>query len=307
MSKIVRPVTGFPAQHALVKDYNCYSEGDPIPHAGIDSECKAKVGNFDSSAKAFYSLSKPKGSSSNIGFEEHDATTLFFVVDDQGKGMFVINYDKPGKPRNPDYARGRFPRYATMTIGSQNLAGVTGISTLIKDDVSEFGEWDISSGTLSPSKTWKWSDCCTDGGVLGYLPSSGYCLELKWSKLDGMIEKGIRIGTYDGLTNTMGIVSLDTTVATTGSGLEACAELCSDVCKTLSEVRCREEDACAWCNSECMPDSNEDGTADKCDVCPDYSDSGQCEDAGDECAWCNDSCMPDSDGNGTADKCETLP
>lgn len=265
-SAIVRPVTGFPAEHALVKRYSCYSVGDPIPHEGIDSQCQTSVGsNFVNSAQAFYSPGKPTGASSNIGFEEHDATTLFFVVDDQGKGMLVINIDKPGSP-SINTGRGSWPRYAQLEMNSTSLAGKGGISTLIRDDGSEFGTWDTAAGRLN-SVRWKWADCCTDGGALGYLPSSGFCLDLTWERLDG-IDK-IRIGSYNGLDSTMSFTDVERQSYSEKNEIQACAKLCSDVCEGYqAESDCNSQFACQWCNGNCMTDSDEDGVGDECDSCP---------------------------------------
>jgi len=259
MSEIVRPLVGFPSAHAAVSHHKCKQEGDPIPHDGFDSECPFHASN---SATAFYSLNSPIDSSSNTGFETFDAVTLYFVVDDKGKGLFVINYDKPHNPKTSE-----FSRVAQLDITSEGLAGVEGVTALVKDDATEFGNWDVASGSMIGA-IWTWGACCTDGGVIGYLPSSDFCLNLEWKRLDYIT--AIQIGSYNTLNANMNFpVSLSPSEVTGGKKVRACAKLCTEVCSTYaSKVECDNQYACGWCDGVCKPDYDEDGIADDCDPCP---------------------------------------
>lgn len=88
---LVRPVTAFPAEHALVSTYGCMSEGDRIPHLGMS--CPPL--ESDNAGEAWYAYDYPKSFSSNTGFEEAEYSTLYFIIDDVGKASFIINHDKP--------------------------------------------------------------------------------------------------------------------------------------------------------------------------------------------------------------------
>jgi len=252
--QVVRPVVGFPSAHAVV-GYGCFNESDPIPHDGI-TDCNGF--SYSNSAEVFYSLGRPTASSSNTGFETADAVTLFFVVDDQGKGLFIINYDAPGGSGSSNGA--------ILNMTSTGLSGDENVTFLVYDDERERDDWDTVTGSVLAQ--WNWVNCCTDGAVLGYLPSSGFCLNLSWNVLNGI--DTIQIGSYNALTIQLDFgITLNTASAMEGNDIQVCAELCSDVCAEFSdETTCDSQFACAWCNNSCLPDSDEDGDADDCDPCP---------------------------------------
>jgi len=261
--QVVRPLVGFPANHSLVSTYKCYNASDPIPHDGI-TDCDAFGTPNSNSAEVFYSLGRPRSASSNTGFETVDAVSLFFVVDDKGKGLFIINYDAQGG--SGEGSNGNQNR-AILDMTSTGLAGDENVTFLVYDDEGERKPWDTVTGSVTRA-TWNWANCCTDGAVLGYLPSNGFCLNLRWDVLRGI--DSIQFGSYNALTIEMEFsVSLSTANAMGDNDIEACAELCSDVCAGFSdETSCDNQFACAWCNNSCMPDSDEDGDADECDDCP---------------------------------------
>jgi hypothetical protein len=198
----------------------------------------------------------------NTGFEEVEYTTLYFVIDDEGAASFVINHDMPG---NGDGGR------AYMDITSDTLAGVQGISSQLRDDPSEFGVWDVESGGLVDA-WWKWGKCCTDGGVVGFLPATDYCLTLKWKDPtgDAFGIQGIKIGTFNELDNSMTFNDVDISYGFTG--IEVCAYTCEQLCTIEDPALCEQEEACAVCTDEtdtisiCNPDSDGDGQGDLCDV-----------------------------------------
>jgi len=253
--QVVRPLVGFPAEHAVVSEYSCLNAGDPIPHDGITGCDGFTAAN---SAEAFYSLGQPRGSSSNTGFETAEAVSLYFVVDDKRKGLFVINYDALNGTDSPNRAG--------LDISSTGLSGYGNVSFLVYDDESERKDWNSLDGSVVDAR-WRWSNGKTDGAVLGYLPSNGFCLNLHWNVLRGI--NSVQIGSYNALTIQLEFsVSLSTESAMGANDIQACAELCSDVCAEFNQTSCDSQFACAWCNGSCMPDSDEDGDADDCDPCP---------------------------------------
>lgn len=158
-----------------------------------------------------------------------------------------------------------------MDIFSDGLAGDPNISSQLRDDPKEFGLWNVESGELLDA-WWKWSSCCTDGGVLGFLPSTDYCLTLKWKDPNGDAFgiQGIKIGTFNELDNSMSFREVDISYGFT-SGIEVCAFSCEQLCTITDPDLCEQEEACAVCTAEdsrnvCNPDSDGDGLGDLCDV-----------------------------------------
>jgi len=146
---------------------------------------------------------------SNIGFEKRDTITMYFIIDDSGYSSFIINIGgllaaKSGQLR--------------MTITSQGLAGNTGVSTQVRDGESEFGIWDVNTGSISSAK-WGWDRKNTDGGVIGFMPAEGYCMTFVFTELSGI--DTIRIGSFDAAEN---IMRFKTLPAQEGfGGIEFCA------------------------------------------------------------------------------------
>ena len=191
----------------------------------------------------------------NIGYERPKELNLYFIIDDEGGGSFVINYGVA--------AGGK----ATLDITSTNLAGLPEISFYVKDDATEGATWNVTTGSMTEA-TWMWSHSGTDGGVLGYLPLEGYCMQLMWQNLEEI--NAINIASFNDLSHDLSFVTVETEFAM-GGGIEACAKLCTDACSIfLSQTTCINDGqgACAWCNGTCTPDSNRNGHGDDCDPCP---------------------------------------
>ena len=76
------PVSHFPPNHALLQDNaQCgYTRRDRIRIKAKD-QCYWN-GSKTEGYKAFYSYSRPRGASSNTGYEQSNAAIMYFIVDD---------------------------------------------------------------------------------------------------------------------------------------------------------------------------------------------------------------------------------
>ena len=79
--------------------------GDPIPYNSVvDCTDRNYIYTY-SSGEAFYSCLQTIYGSSNIGYERPKDMNLYFIMDDEGGGSFVINYGVDnGEKEKPDIA-----------------------------------------------------------------------------------------------------------------------------------------------------------------------------------------------------------
>jgi len=224
--ELVRPVSGFPENHAMVAEGYCggAKAGDPIPFGSANcTNCKfgsAKTfegcpvadkcinepyygcagTGYVNGGSMFYAYNSPVALSSNTGYQEDHTSDVYFVQDEHNQVFLVLNHDKPGNGKGGAMKLG---------IHSTGLEGATFVAQ--KDDVAgasyyEEGDaqrcnhkpngdcfaWDHSIG--EGSFTWRWSGCCTDGMVLGPMPDSQWEMFLNYTEIRNVEE--FRIGSY---------------------------------------------------------------------------------------------------------------
>lgn len=215
--QLLRPVSKFPSEHAVVQRGVCggANAGDPIPNIGRWStsgstdrnsasclECCQCTTSFSSSCRGkgqvyggslFYAYNFPKSSSSNTGYEAAETHILFFVQDTSNQLWLAIVLDAAN---NADGGKLR------LAINSTGVGGY-GTKIQLRDDyvadrascasiTSDCYAWDTVSGRGTFS--WKWATCCTDGMVLGPLPSTGFSMELKYNGIEGLNQ--FKLGDY---------------------------------------------------------------------------------------------------------------
>lgn len=302
VKNLIRPATEFPPEHSLVVHRKCVNPGDPIRgftqgYSNTDGlgTCPA----YDKSGKAFYAYADPINHSSNIGFEQEDKILMYFIVDDQNRASLIINLDKPD-----DGSGGR----ATVSITSEGLAGNNNISAHVRDDPNEFDEWDVATGSIT-SASWRWFECCTDGGVIGYLPNAGYCMTITFSGLQNINE--VAFGSMDTINEKMTFQTVTSEEST--HGIKICANTCEGLCSAAeSQASCDAQSGCGWCGStgsgSCLPDSDTDGIGDQCDVCPldpynDVDGDNVCGDV-DNCPLVSNPDQANSNGDEYGDACK---
>ena len=201
-----------------------------------------------------------------------------------------------------------------MGITSVGLAGNTNVAVTLKDDPSDFGDWDNTSGSMTGAN-WKWASCCTDGGVMSGLPPKDWCMTFTFDKADGI--DAFRFGSMDDLTKVM---TYKTILKDVGMlGMEVCAHECVPMCSAInSETPCAEREGCGWCGSSCETDTDGDGIGDSCDTCPydpknDEDNDGLCGDI-DLCPLVPSApenfasaCADDLDGDGVPNPADNCP
>ena len=72
--------------------------------------------------------------------------------------------------------------YADPTDGSDGYAavymeGLTGSALIVEDGPGDIALWDLNSSSGEADIDWAWADCCTDGVVIGPLPTD-FCVEI---------------------------------------------------------------------------------------------------------------------------------
>ena len=182
----IRPITGMPNSHPLVNgDVNCpghqYTAGEAIPVTGYwnyNGNCNAM--SAVEGAEMFYALGYPIGSSANTGYYAHDAAMMFMVEDEGGRMHLVLTLDDTNA--QGDTTGGR------LTLDVSTSPPQTTIDLELLDDRTEYNnnvvrsgatryrEWNSSAGR--GSFHWAWGACCTDGMVLGPMPTTGFQMDL---------------------------------------------------------------------------------------------------------------------------------
>ena len=93
---------------------------------------------------------------------------------DVAKQVYLIVGLDQANPSVDNPANGRKIAMTFTSTGLTELA--TPPSVVVKDDAGEVGDWNATAGGTTAS--WKWATCCTDGAVIGPLPSSGFTLSI---------------------------------------------------------------------------------------------------------------------------------
>eukprot|EP00055_Hartaetosiga_balthica_P014238 m.77130 g.77130 ORF g.77130 m.77130 type:complete len:1071 (-) comp8535_c1_seq3:3564-6776(-) len=252
----IRPVTVFPAQHALVQNTYCgthFNAGDRIPRSGnfYSGNTCANTG----SAELFYSYQHPYAASSNTGFEQAETDLLYFVVDEDLKVSFIIVHDIPG-----DTTGG----FVSLKIDSPDLGG-KGVDVLLMDDdygakttcipavkSADCRHWDPATG--SGDFYWTWDKCCTDGMILGYINDLEWRFNIEYTNVEYI--DAFKIGTYNNKTGELEFIVLDKN-SVLNSGIEVQAVSCSSYCGVKTSCgECAADQACGWCPSlGCIPEA----------------------------------------------------
>jgi len=254
---VLKPVTGFPASHVLVDRTICgnhFNAGDPIP-GGTQLWSNRGAANDESSSceettgsGLFYAYNSPNGASSNTGFEQDKAVIVYFVVDADGDLSVVLTFDRP---RNGNGGR------VEMNIDAPELRGKE-LTFDLRDDNHEprcgggHCQWNSATGKVEGMR-WDWFSCCTDGMVLGNLPSSeGFQIPFNFDVLNGI--DTFRMGSWNSETNDIEFEDLSAEDVLS-SGISVVVDTCGAYCSEKANCgECSLDPECGWCeeSQECM-------------------------------------------------------
>eukprot|EP00049_Salpingoeca_infusionum_P013243 m.247154 g.247154 ORF g.247154 m.247154 type:complete len:1247 (-) comp15390_c0_seq2:449-4189(-) len=245
---VVRPVTAFPSEHALVTQQYCdgAQTGDPIPSSGAWS--KGSSCSIVDGGSLFYAYNSPNGASSNTGFEQAETDLIYFVADENDGVYFVLVHDVAGDMTG---GRTRIELFAADLIGEP-------VDLLLRDDhgdrfdtmqeCANFGGdcYFLNTTTMHGYFHHTWAPCCTDGLVLGKLPLNDWRFNFKYHFIDGI--EHFNVGNFNPDDNTMGFLELGSD-AVHQFGIEVSAQYCSDYCSDLSCNECMASSQCGLCSS----------------------------------------------------------
>ncbi|EDQ89459.1 uncharacterized protein MONBRDRAFT_25119 [Monosiga brevicollis MX1] len=239
--RMIRPVTGFPPEHALVQNERCghqYAAGDPIPVSALYSTSNGNSGCQEvTGGSLFYAYNWPNGASANTGFEEPEKALFYFVQREDSNVSFVLVHDTPG---NADGGG------VTLELLAPDLAGRE-LDWEVRDDYNEVYEYDSTTGLGRIVQNW--AVCCTDGAALGPLPPYGYRITFRYSRILGL--NGVRVGNYNASTNSLSMIELD--LDDLADGIELTTFTCDQICEDKKSCgECASDDLCAWCGDECI-------------------------------------------------------
>eukprot|EP00049_Salpingoeca_infusionum_P006223 m.103408 g.103408 ORF g.103408 m.103408 type:complete len:777 (+) comp13236_c0_seq2:467-2797(+) len=288
---IVRPVTAFPKEHALVKYGYCnrFSEGDAIPPTAYWKSYYGSCYRTDA-ANLFYAYYFPYRHSSNTGFEVPNTDLLYFVADSSGNVYFVVVHDKA-----EDGSGGQIK----MEFLASDLIG-KGVGVPVRDDqiaftsdkskcVNNRGDcYYFDSANMYGYFSHSWPSCCTDGFAIGKLPLSNWRFNFKYHLIKDI--NHFKVGNFNPDTNNMDFLSLDEDIVRE-FGFEVSAQQCADYCGDLSCSQCMASAECGWCSTggcmskkdtaKCSGSFQNDGC---CASCAAYSDCNKCvQDS--NCGW----------------------
>ena len=128
----------------------------------------------------FYSFGDPVGGGSNTGFESANVAQLFLHEGPNGGlSLFVLMGDAGDDG-------------GQMNLAITNMPGAN-VGVLVADDATEVGM--VPNAPGSAAATWKWVECCTDGGVFGPLDGAfGWEITLQFTIHNGIDTLVIRNG-----------------------------------------------------------------------------------------------------------------
>eukprot|EP00300_Choanocystis_sp_HF-7_P033498 c45850_g1_i1.p1 GENE.c45850_g1_i1~~c45850_g1_i1.p1 ORF type:complete len:1654 (+),score=437.19 c45850_g1_i1:151-5112(+) len=312
LSQLVKPVTGFPSQHAKVVNGVCggATAGSPIPE-GINgcSNCRWSVSGIQqfeqcSSSNAcitppytqcsgdgqvnagslFYAYNSPIDHSSNTGYNEFETSLSYFVTDTGGNTWFVLTHDKPN---NLDGGSIRL-KINSSNIPNAFVAQMDDPSTLSTTDSSacdlatnDCYAWDQS--TQTGGFYWRWGPCCTDGMVFGPLPSSDFQLSLQFTEVQGI--SAYKFGSF--LSENFNLTKQEMTLDDMMSGVMVEGFTCDEFCASLSNCgECSSNPDCSWCT-----DSN------GAESCVSAKSTQTCS------TQIHDACCPSCDAFSSCDSC----
>jgi len=255
--RVLNPVTKFPLHHPALERNVCGGqEYGYIPPNGLWSMSGAT--NVDanscqsvSGGELFYAYGYPIPSSSNTGFSDDDSLAMFFVLDTDYRGYWVLTIDRPdGIDENDGYLDLQISSEGTK---SSNVEIKLHDDPAIADTGDECRENDVEgktynrdcyawdSGTASGNFIWRWHPCCTDGMVLGKLPSKDFCIDVKTKYRSGLSK--MLIGDFSNDRDDIEMSEIPFQSFVNVCGYE-CPAFCSEI---KSCGQCSNTEGCGWC------------------------------------------------------------
>ena len=269
--KVLSPVTRYPLKHPKVVTGNCGKSIDGQIHPtdkwsesgktdASDASCKDEEGGdvFYGYLGPSYKGSTWKQSSSNTGFSVQEGVSMFFVIDSDANGYWVVTVDTPGNSK-----LGEDSQVFSMSLSGTGIAG-KGVRIIRKDDdlntiippgetclsaEADCYDWDPEAG--SGTFLWKWDPCCTDGMVVGKLPSNDFCVDVTVDQYKGLNK--MAIGDY--VVENRDIDLIEVPLAK-DAPVQVCGYTCTDFCSTKTSCgECSAHAQCGWCGgtSKCEP------------------------------------------------------
>ena len=224
---------------------------------------------------------------------------MYFVIDNEANGYWVVTVDAPG---NSKFGMDR--QEFSMTLKGSGIAG-TGVRVIRKDDdygiivppgetclTAEKDCYDWNSTTGEGTFLWVWDPCCTDGMVLGKLPSKDFCVDVTVHKYLGL-EKMV-LGDY--IVGDRDIEFIDIPLKA-DAPVQVCGYTCTDFCSEKTTCgACAAHEQCGWCGStgKCEPKGVQGACAESwtgygecCGECTAVTTGvcGDCLAVGDGCAY----------------------
>lgn len=268
---VMTPVPRFPEGHPKVSEPAVCGISDSfgfIPPKGKwaltgNSEADSQECQEVSGGELFYAYNNPTTSSSNTGFDEDNSLVMFFVQDTDYRGYWVVVIDKPE-------AKSQDSGMLELLIDSVGLDDQN-VEVLLYDDIPKgpMGEnctvenirlenhgvdcYDWNSQTGSGRFIWRWNKCCTDGMVLGSLPSSNFCIQVAVGDKTNI--RDLLFANYvDEEIEMSSAIPVD-------SPLQVCGYECPAFCKQISNCgECASTPGCGWCPSfGCEPIGAKEG------------------------------------------------
>jgi hypothetical protein len=200
-----RPISGMPSQHPMVDGtINCPANlsigfpgapmgvGIPIPAQGTWWTVQGRYAyrgcdNLQPvvGAVMFYGFAYPDMASVNTGYHRSDSMMMYMIVDTNSDVYLVVTIDKVNT--RGDTSGGE------MALDVSTSPAMSGIQLVQLDDTLEYSrqwsratdpsrnwvtypQWDASIG--QGSFYWRWGACCTDGMILGPMPTVGFEITL---------------------------------------------------------------------------------------------------------------------------------
>lgn len=343
-SLLVEPLDVIPAGHELLTSAQCgvtYTEGQPIVAGPWSTSGRTSSGGNCANKDAgglFYAFRHPRHASSNTGFERDETAQFLFLIghDDLNdltnpKLYFLMGLDRPGNADGGELALkvtnlpSTDTKISLMDDGGDAAASGSRPWDYCWTRSGDCGTWDASNGRGSFS--WKWWDCCTDGAVLGDLPTDQeYSFWVEMSE-PHPVDRPTSSGGIDHFLfpswNGNGWDETTVEWAQVANGIKVDVQNCNSYCSQYEECsRCASDDRCSWCNasavggtSSCLETSEMQNTdasdADTycpsedlelngcdCDVCSVHDDCFACVNSEDQCVW-----KTYDPANPTADRC----
>ena len=238
-----RPVIGIPADHPMVtrpgRIRSCTTRlgaGDRIPASGYwhETGCGVQVPSGD----LFYAYNFPDGASANTGYMFDKTMGVYFVQDEADDVYFVVTV---GKAHGSRYRRA----HLHMTATSTGLAGTD--MRVIRGDDSREVSWNTHAGT--GRFQWKWGSCCTDGMVLGPIPSDGFTMTLKASFWHHVNQ--VALASYNEVAKGLDFTNIDIGAIFGNDGeLKVNGFTCDTFCASFaSGGECTTSEFCGWCGA----------------------------------------------------------